>query len=180
MGFECPERQTTADFLTSLTSPAERIVRKGFEGRVPETPDQFATAWKNSPAYAQLMQDIQEYNQEFPLGGESVNKFIESRKAMQSKSQRVGSPYTMSLYEQVNLCMIRGFQRLKGDASLTLSQLIGNFAMALIIGSVFYDLVEDTSSFYSRGALLFFAVLLNAFGSALEVCLTRHFTLGFN
>jgi hypothetical protein len=39
----------------------------------------------------------------------------------------------------------------------------------LIIGSVFYQLPEDTSSFYSRGALLFFAVLLNAFSSALEV-----------
>ena len=66
--------------------------------------------------------------------------------------------------------MIRGFQRLKGDSSLTMSQLIGNFIMALIIGSVFYNLQHDTSSFYSRGALLFFAVLLNAFSSALEVC----------
>ncbi|KAL4806551.1 ABC-2 type transporter-domain-containing protein [Aspergillus unguis] len=169
MGFECPERQTTADFLTSLTSPAERIVRKGFEGRVPQTPDEFATAWKKSEAHAQLMRDIEEYNREFPLGGESVGKFIESRKAMQSKNQRVKSPYTMSIYEQVNLCMIRGFQRLKGDASLTLSQLIGNFIMALIIGSVFYNLNNDTGSFYSRGALLFFAVLLNAFGSALEI-----------
>ncbi|KAL4934904.1 hypothetical protein BDV06DRAFT_144677 [Aspergillus oleicola] len=169
MGFDCPERQTTADFLTSLTSPAERIVRKGFEGRVPQTPDQFAEAWKNSDAHAQLMRDIEEYNQEFPLGGESVGKFIESRKAMQSKNQRVKSPYTMSVWEQVNLCMIRGFQRLKGDASLTLSQLIGNFIMALIIGSVFYNLKDETDSFYSRGALLFFAVLLNAFGSALEI-----------
>ncbi|KAL4787431.1 ABC-2 type transporter-domain-containing protein [Aspergillus varians] len=169
MGFDCPERQTTADFLTSLTSPAERIVRKGFEGRVPQTPDEFSAAWKNSPAYAQLVRDIQEYNQEYPLGGESVGKFIESRKAMQSKNQRVGSPYTMSLWQQVNLCMIRGFQRLKGDASLTLSQLIGNFIMALIIGSVFYNLKDETGSFYSRGALLFFAVLLNAFGSALEI-----------
>ncbi|KAL4798982.1 ABC-2 type transporter-domain-containing protein [Aspergillus venezuelensis] len=169
MGFECPERQTTADFLTSLTSPAERVVRKGFEGRVPQTPDEFAAAWKNSDAHAQLMRDIEEYNQEFPLNGESVGKFIESRKAMQSKNQRVKSPYTMSVWEQVNLCMIRGFQRLKGDASLTLSQLIGNFIMALIIGSVFYNLKDETDSFYSRGALLFFAVLLNAFGSALEI-----------
>lgn len=44
--------------------------------------------------------------------------------------------------------------------------------MALIIGSVFFNLPENTGSFYSRGALLFFAVLLNAFGSALEVCIT--------
>ena len=41
--------------------------------------------------------------------------------------------------------------------------------MALIVGSLFYNLSEDTSSFFVRGSLLFFAVLLNAFGSALEV-----------
>ncbi|KAL4895766.1 ABC-2 type transporter-domain-containing protein [Aspergillus ambiguus] len=169
MGFECPDRQTTADFLTSLTSPSERIVKKGYEDKVPRTPDEFAAAWKNSAAHAKLMSDIDEYNQQYPLGGEALGKFIDSRKAMQSKSQRVGSPYTVSIYEQVKLCLIRGFQRLQGDASLTISQLVGNFIMALIIGSVFYQMEDDTSSFYSRGALLFFAVLLNAFSSALEI-----------
>lgn len=169
MGFECPERQTTADFLTSLTSPAERIVKPGYEGKVPRTPDEFAAAWKSSEAYSKLKRQIAEYNQEYAIGGESLGKFIESRKAMQSKNQRVKSPYTISLYEQVKLCLIRGFQRLQGDASLTISQLVGNFIMALIIGSVFYNLQPVTSSFYSRGALLFFAVLLNAFSSALEV-----------
>jgi len=66
--------------------------------------------------------------------------------------------------------LIRGFQRLRGDASLTLSALFGNFFISLIIGSVFYDLPQDTSSFFGRGVLLFYAVLLNAFSSALEVC----------
>lgn len=84
-------------------------------------------------------------------------------------NRRVKSPYTLSVVQQVNLCVVRGFQRLRRDASLTLTQLIGNTIMALIIGSVFYNLRDDTSSFYSRGALLFFAVLLNAFSSALEV-----------
>ncbi len=70
---------------------------------------------------------------------------------------------------QVGLCIERGFQRLRGDMSLTLSGMIGNFIMALIIGSVFYNLPSDTGSFFSRGALLFFAILLNAFSSFLEV-----------
>lgn len=177
MGFECPERQTTADFLTSLTSPAERIVKKGYENRVPRTPDEFAQAWKNSTAYKSLVQEIEEYDQSYPLDGESLQKFVDSRRAMQAKNQRVRSPYTLSVAQQIQLCMTRGFQRLKGDASLTLSQLIGNFIMALIIGSVFYNLQDTTDSFYSRGALLFFAVLLNAFSSALEVGFTKVFFL---
>lgn len=74
---------------------------------------------------------------------------------------------------QVRLCLKRGFQRLQGDMTITLSGVIGNSIMALIISSVFYDLPNNTGSFYSRGALLFFAVLMNAFSSALEV---RHST----
>ncbi|KAJ3500501.1 hypothetical protein NM208_g17128 [Fusarium decemcellulare] len=33
LGFECPPRQTTPDFLTSMTAPLERVVRPGFEGK---------------------------------------------------------------------------------------------------------------------------------------------------
>jgi ABC-type multidrug transport system ATPase subunit len=87
MGFECPRRQTTADFLTSLTSPSERVIKPGYENKVPRTPDEFAAAWKNSTAHAQLMQEIKEYEEVYPVGGESLNKFIESRRAQQSKYQ---------------------------------------------------------------------------------------------
>lgn len=41
--------------------------------------------------------------------------------------------------------------------------------MALVISSVFYNLPNDTGALYSRGALLFFAILLASFASALEV-----------
>jgi len=75
----------------------------------------------------------------------------------------------LSVAMQIRLCMTRGIQRLAGDMSLFWTSVLGLFFMALIIGSVFYDLPESTSSFYSRGALLF-AILMNAMNSALEVC----------
>jgi ATP-binding cassette subfamily G (WHITE) protein 2 (PDR) len=82
MGFDCPERQTTADFLTSLTSPAERIVRGGFEGRTPYTPDEFVAVWQKSEDRAQLLREIDEFDREYPLGGEALEKFKISRKGM--------------------------------------------------------------------------------------------------
>ena len=170
MGFECPTRQTTADFLTSLTSPQERIIKPGYEGIVPKTPDDFAMAWKNSADYQELLKEIAAYDQEFPYGGEAFNRFAASRKAQQSRFTRAKSPYTLSVWEQIKLCMNRGFLRLKGDTSIAVSGFVGNFILALVIGSVFYNLQENTNSFFSRGALLFFAVLLNAFSSVLEVC----------
>ena len=170
MGFDCAARQTTPDFLTSLTSPAERLIKPGYEDRVPRTPDDFVQAWKSSAQYAQLLQDIEAYNQKHSVGGKSLEAFIKSRRAQQAKQQRVKSPYTLSVSQQIMLCVERGFQRLQRDASLTLTQLIGNFMMALVVASVFYNLPYGTSSFFERGSLLFFAVLLNAFASALEVC----------
>lgn len=169
LGFWCPERQTTADFLTSMTSSLERVEREGFEGKCPRTPDEFAACWKKSDEYAALRKEIEQYDKDYQLNGEYLEKFKESRRTQQAKVQRVGSPYTLSYNGQVMLCLERGFQRLKGDPSLTFTQLFGNFIMALVIGSVFYNLQPTTDSFFQRGAILFFSILLNAFGSALEI-----------
>jgi len=89
LGFECPVRQTTADFLTSLTNPAERVVRKGFEGKTPHTPDQFAAVWQKSKDRAHLLNEIKEFDSQYPIGGPSLDKFKNSRKALQSRSQYV-------------------------------------------------------------------------------------------
>lgn len=169
LGFECPSRQTTPDFLTSMTSPIERVVRPGFEGKVPRTPDDFAQAWKNSAEYKALQQEIEAYKEEHPIGGPDAVAFRDSRRAQQAKAQRPKSPFILSYTQQILLCLWRAWQRLIGDPSVTLGQLIGNIIMSLIVGSVFYDLGQDTSSFFQRGALLFFACLMNAFASALEV-----------
>jgi ABC-type multidrug transport system permease subunit/ABC-type multidrug transport system ATPase subunit len=169
LGFECPSRQTTPDFLTSMTSPQERIVRPGFEAKAPRTPDEFAAAWKNSAEYKALQAEIEEYKREHPINGPDAEAFRASKRAQQAKAQRLKSPFTLSYVQQVNLCLWRGWRRLIGDPSLSVGALIGNFIMALIISSVFFDLKPDTASFYQRGALLFFACLMNAFASALEI-----------
>lgn len=169
IGFWCPDRQTTADFLTSMTSSLERVVRDGFEDRVPRTPDEFASVWKASTERAALIKEIEAYNAQYQLNGQHLEEFKESRRVQQSKHQRVTSPYTLSYAGQVKLCLRRGFWRLKGDPSLTFTQLFGNFIMALVLSSIFYNLPQTTDSFFSRSAVLFFAILLNAFGSALEV-----------
>ncbi|OTA99748.1 hypothetical protein M426DRAFT_67197 [Hypoxylon sp. CI-4A] len=169
LGFECPARQTTPDFLTSMTSPIERVVRPGFEGRAPRTPDEFAAAWKKSAEYEALQVEIEAYKSEHPLNGPDAEAFRASKRQQQAASQRAGSPYTLSYGQQIRLCLWRGWQRLKGDPSLTIGALIGNFVMSLIVGSVFYNLQPNTSSFFQRTALLFFACLMNAFASALEI-----------
>ncbi|KAH8590585.1 AtrD, ABC-transporter [Bisporella sp. PMI_857] len=169
MGFECPLRQTTADFLTSLTSPAERVIRPGFERSVPYTPDQFAKRWQESEDRAMLLREIEEFDRQYPVGGPSLENFKQSRIATQAKQQRVKSPYNLSFAMQVKLCMDRGFDRLRGDSEIFFSILFAQTIMGLIIGSVFYNLQPNTAGLFSKGALIFFAILMAAFQSALEI-----------
>lgn len=84
MGYLCPDRQTTGDFLTSLTNPVERIIRPGFEARVPRTPDEFAQAWKQSQLRTELCKEIDHFNQQHDA--EVVfEKFAASKKAERSR-----------------------------------------------------------------------------------------------
>jgi ATP-binding cassette subfamily G (WHITE) protein 2 (PDR) len=87
LGFVCPNQQTDGDFLTSMTSPEETVVRQGWEGKVPRTADQVAAVWKSSPERAQLLDEIEEYNRLHPVGGAHFEKFALSRRAEQSARQ---------------------------------------------------------------------------------------------
>lgn len=84
MGYHCPDRQTTADFLTSLTDPSERLVTPGFEKQVPRTPDEFADAWKHSSARARLLEEISAFEADTMLNSDHISKLKISRKAQQA------------------------------------------------------------------------------------------------
>ncbi len=56
-----------------------------------------------------------------------------------------------------------------GDPSLTIFALLANTIVGLIVSSLFYNMRQTTATFYSRGAVLFLAILSNAFSSALEI-----------
>ncbi|OJD40677.1 abc transporter cdr4 [Diplodia corticola] len=171
LGFRCPEETTTADFLTGLTNPAEAgaLVQDGYQDRVPRTAGEFMDCWVRSVDYAILMQDIDLFEKEFPLGGEGLARFREATRSQKDESLQRNSPYTIALSKQVQICMQRGYQRLRNEWSPPLSNIIGNTVMAIIVGSLFYNMSKDTGSFYQRGVLIFFASLLNAFMSAFEV-----------
>ncbi|KAK7442419.1 hypothetical protein CaCOL14_001239 [Colletotrichum acutatum] len=169
MGYRCPDRQTTADFLTSLTNPAERVVREGFENRVPRTPDEFATVWKGSDVRARLMEEIFAFEEEHPLDGSGVDKFVATRQAHKASLVTPQSPYTISMPMQIWLCMTRGYQRLLGDWLFFVVTVGGNLIISLVLGSIFFDLPSDASSMNSRCILLFFAILFNGLSSALEI-----------
>jgi hypothetical protein len=167
LGFECPSRQTTPDFLTSMAFSAERIPRPGCNP--PRTADEFAAAWRRSPEYEALQLEIEDYKAQHLIDGPDALRYRQLKKAHQAKGQRLNSPYTLTYSQQVQLCMWRGWRRFWADPGPSIWVMIGNVIMALIMSSLFYNMDQTTASFHGRAVVLFMAILFNAFASILEV-----------
>jgi len=167
LGFECPARQTTPDFLTSMAFPAERIHRAGCNP--PRTPDEFADAWERSVGYETLQREIENFKTQHPIGGEDAAMYRQLKRTHQAKGQRLNSPYTLTYSQQVQLCMWRGWRRFWADPGPSMWVMVGNVMMALIMSSLFYNMGLNTASFYGRAVVLFMAILFNAFASILEL-----------
>lgn len=67
--------------------------------------------------------------------------------------------------------MRRGIRRIRSNTALPVSFLVGNAIMALVVGSVFYNLDDNAGSISVRGILIFYSVLLNSFMTGFEVSL---------
>jgi ABC-type transport system involved in cytochrome bd biosynthesis fused ATPase/permease subunit len=168
MGWYCPPRQTTADFLTSVTSHEQRRPRQGFDNLVPRTPEEFEQHWRTSQDYKKLLAEIQQHERELS-NHVAVDEFRASRRAAQSQHLRVKSPYVVSIPMQVKACITRARRRLWNDKASTLTVVLGQVIMALVVGSVFYGTAENTDSFFAKGSTLFFATLLNALIAVTEI-----------
>lgn len=70
---------------------------------------------------------------------------------------------------QLKICIRRAYQRLWNDKASTLTVIIGQIIMALVVGSVFYGTPNNTNSFLAKGSTLFFATLLNALIAVTEI-----------
>ncbi|QLL34458.1 hypothetical protein HG536_0G03200 [Torulaspora globosa] len=159
MGYECPARQDTAEYLTVLTDPnGLHQIRPGFEKRVPRTAEEFEKYWQNSPEYAQLLKDIEEYKAN--VDTEKTRQiYHDSMVQEKSKHARKSSYYTVSYWKQLQLCTQRGFQRIYGNKSYTVINIVAAVIQAFIVGSLCYNTPSSTSGAFTRGGVLYFALL---------------------
>ncbi|KAK8054005.1 ABC-2 type transporter-domain-containing protein [Apiospora saccharicola] len=160
LGFECPDRQTTADFLTAVTDPIERKFRPGFEGKAPKSPEELERAFRNSPHYKRLLADVTDYENHLERTNYDATKKFEGA-VQESKSKMVSkkSPYTVSFPRQVIACTKREFWLLFGDRTSLYTKIFIIVSNGLIVGSLFYNQPENTEGNFSRGGAMFFSIL---------------------
>lgn len=159
MGYECPPRQVTAEFLTALTDVnGYHKIRPGYENKVPRTAEEFERYWQESPEYRQLLIDIDQYKKEIDTE-KTKEIYDQSMQQEKSKHARKKSYYTVSFWEQIRLCTKRGFQRIYGDKAYTVITICSAIIQSLVSGSLYYNTPSSTSGAFSRGGVLYFCLL---------------------
>jgi ABC-type multidrug transport system ATPase subunit len=169
LGFLCRPRQTTADFLTAITDPVATRVKEGWERRVPRTPQDFVRIWKESQYYAQLVKDMQQYDTDFCDSQQRLSEYEKYQSMLKAKHQRPKSIYTVDLRMQLVANLKRAYFRMIGDKAFLLSTAFASIFMSIIMGSLFFNVPNTTSGFFSKSGVLFFSILFNALNTLSEV-----------
>ncbi|CAG7950854.1 unnamed protein product [Penicillium nalgiovense] len=153
LGFECPPRWTTPDFLTSVSDSHARRVKDGWDNRIPRNAAEFQAAYRKSDTYKRNLADIESFQGE-------IEGQRHEREAARRKAKRKN--FTISFYKQVMILTHRQFLVMFGDRE----SLIGKWSMitfqALITGSLFYNLPDTSNGVFTRGGVMFFILLFNA------------------
>ncbi|KAK6539050.1 hypothetical protein TWF694_010595 [Orbilia ellipsospora] len=161
LGFECPKRWTTSDFLTSVTDLNERRVRKGWEDRVPRSSSEFQQAYLESDERKRIEAEIKDFEVE---SAEQV-RIRAANKGKDTKRRN----FTVSFPEQVRACTVRQFRVLLGDPLTMFGKWGGVVFQALIVGSLFYNTPATAAGAFPRGGVLFMLILFNTFLALAEL-----------
>lgn len=158
MGYKCPPRQTTAEYLTAVTDPLGRYKDPSITHNIPGTAEEMEAYWQRSPEYAEFMRQIDEAN--------ATSDPAQTREAIQRsliqeklKHHRKNSRYTIGYWPQVTLCTKRAFQLIWGDIQYPATLVVAGIIQGLVAGSLYYNLKNDVTGAFSRGGVLFFAAL---------------------
>ncbi|KAJ8595721.1 hypothetical protein M405DRAFT_806639 [Rhizopogon salebrosus TDB-379] len=169
MGYEPYHRQTTSDFLVSVTDPNARNFRDGFEGTAPRSTEDMAAYFLASPLGQANRQSIEDYRHLCVDKPERKEAYRLSAVMEHARHAPKSNSYTISIPMQVRAVMVRRVQIIKGDIVSQLVQLFAQIFQAIVMGTVFYHLPDATSGYFSRGGILFFALFFGALSAMAEI-----------
>jgi ABC-type multidrug transport system permease subunit len=168
MGFFCPNRKSTPDFLTGLCNMNEREYREGYKNKVPVNAVQFEKAYKESAFYAEMMKERDEYESKI-MAERPDEKFRQAFVDAHQKYAPKKSPFVATYFNQVKSLCIRQFELIYGDKGALVSRYGGVVVKGIITASVFYKMPVTVSGAFSRGGSVLFSLLFNALISQAEL-----------
>ncbi|KAH9922740.1 P-loop containing nucleoside triphosphate hydrolase protein [Fomitopsis serialis] len=170
MGYEPANRQTTADFLVAVTDPNGRIPRAGFSGPPPpRSADEFAAYFKNSKLGRLNRDDMRRYREEESGMLEKKQMYRLSHRAEHAKTTSKKSPFIISIAMQARALMLRRWQIIQGAMATQVTQALSFVFQAIIVGTIFLRLDNTTGTFFSKGGVIYFALLFGALSTMAEI-----------
>ncbi|KAI8147471.1 ABC-2 type transporter-domain-containing protein [Fennellomyces sp. T-0311] len=166
LGFYCPPRKSTPDFLTGICNPLEREVKPGYS--VPETSAAMHQRYIESGLYKRMMRELQDYESKID-DEKPADLFKEAVHEEHQKFAPKSDPYTASFYQQVVALTIRQFQLLSKNYESLISRYGTVLILGFVIGSCFYKSPLTGDGAISRAGALSFTVICNAFVSHAEL-----------
>lgn len=170
LGFLALDRQTTADFLTSLCNVEERRFREGMELQTPKTAKDLAVEYRKSSQYRDVCKEIEEYEASLQTSNSApATEFRKNVRSGKSKTVPKSSQYTVSFFRQVIACTYRQAWRTNADRESLATKTFINISNAFLVGGFFFQLPPTSAGAFGRGGALFFSVLFNGWLQMSEI-----------
>lgn len=161
LGFLRESGSNSADFLTGVTVPTERLVAPGFEQSFPRTADEVLAAYDRSTTKPKMLEECLAY----PSSQEALDNtalFRESVAHEKHSGVSVSSPVTANFPTQVWSAMIRQYHIMLGDKATLILQQAATLTQSLISASLFYAAPDNSAGLFIKGGTLFFSILYHA------------------
>lgn len=163
LGFRQKPRQTTPDYLTGCTDPFEREYQDGRDKtNVPSSPDALFAAFQESKYATQLLDEMTQYKkvvkEEQQVYEDFKTAVVEGKRNAPKKSV-----YTIPFHLQIWALMKRQFILKWQDRFSLVVSWITSIVIAIVLGTVWLQLPQSSAGAFTRGGLLFIALLFNAF-----------------
>ncbi|KAI9688918.1 MAG: hypothetical protein M1822_001275 [Bathelium mastoideum] len=150
LGFVRKEGQTTAEFLSHVTDPAHREATPGSQAANMHTAADFAASFTSSSHYASLTHEIDD----------SLSQSQGHAQAARSKGTASAS-FNLSYQLQLWECLLREIQLVRGQAIVHYGKVIATIILCLVVGSEYFDVSSNAQGAFTRGGLIFFALIVN-------------------
>ncbi|KAL6229440.1 hypothetical protein BDW75DRAFT_245735 [Aspergillus navahoensis] len=155
LGFGYTNGANVADYLTGVTVPTERKILPGFEGSFPRTHDELLAVYQKSPICQKMM--IEYDYPTTPVAEKRTSAFKESVALEKDNRLPKDSPLTTGFPHQLKACVIRQYQIIWGEKSTFFIRQFVSLAMALIVGSCFYNSPDTSAGIFTKGGAVFFS-----------------------
>jgi ATP-binding cassette subfamily G (WHITE) protein 2 (SNQ2) len=169
LGYKSLPRQSTADYLTGCTDPNERQFAMAVRHDVPSTPQALEHAFRASPYYGDMTTSLEKYKVHQAEEKRDQEAFRAAVLDDKKKGVSKKSPYTLGFWGQVKALTIRQFQTRIQDRFQLYTSFGLAIILALVIGAAYFDLPLTAAGGFTRGSVVFIAVLVAIFDSFGEI-----------